>query len=124
MKRTGHSNENSLRCSFCGKSQNKTGKLISSPSDNPRAYICDGCVATCAFIIEDDKVEAEIPPTNDVRDGFPSHPLLAHPLASDLMEAIERWIREQSLGNDGLRAMAEVRRIASSMLSDPRKDQL
>jgi hypothetical protein len=31
------------------------GKLISSPSDYPRAYICDECVTVCKSIIEDDK---------------------------------------------------------------------
>jgi ATP-dependent Clp protease ATP-binding subunit ClpX len=30
-------------------------KLISSPSDYPRAYICDECVAVCNSILEDDK---------------------------------------------------------------------
>ena len=36
-----------LRCSFCHKSQDAVAKLISSPSDYPRAYICDECVAIC-----------------------------------------------------------------------------
>jgi hypothetical protein len=120
MRWTDRSNENSLRCSFCGKSQKNAGKLISSPRDSPRAYICDECVAICAAIIEDDKIQPEIPQPEDLCEGGPSHPLLAHPLASDLMEAIERWVREQSLGNDGLLAMAEVRRIASGMLSESR----
>ncbi|HWT64602.1 MAG TPA: ATP-dependent Clp protease ATP-binding subunit ClpX, partial [Terracidiphilus sp.] len=33
-------------------------KLISSPSDYPRAYICDECVAVCNSILEDDRGEA------------------------------------------------------------------
>jgi ATP-dependent Clp protease ATP-binding subunit ClpX len=47
-----------LRCSFCGKTQDQVGKLISSPSDYPRAYICDECVGVCNSILEDDQVEA------------------------------------------------------------------
>ena len=47
--------EESLRCSFCHKSQDAVAKLISSPSDYPRAYICDECVAVCNSILEDDK---------------------------------------------------------------------
>jgi ATP-dependent Clp protease ATP-binding subunit ClpX len=47
-----------LRCSFCHKSQDVVGKLISSPSDYPRAYICDECVAVCNSILEDDRGEA------------------------------------------------------------------
>jgi ATP-dependent Clp protease ATP-binding subunit ClpX len=33
-------------------------KLISSPSDYPRAYICDECVGVCNSILEDDRSEA------------------------------------------------------------------
>jgi ATP-dependent Clp protease ATP-binding subunit ClpX len=51
--RTG--NEEMLRCSFCHKSQDAVAKLISSPSDYPRAYICDECVAVCNSILEDDR---------------------------------------------------------------------
>src|SRR5262249_2931348 len=43
------------RCSFCHKSQDAVAKLISSPSDYPRAYICDECVAVCNSILEDDR---------------------------------------------------------------------
>ena len=55
MKRT--TNDDSLRCSFCHKSQDVVGKLISSPSDYPRAYICDECIAVCNSILEDDRNE-------------------------------------------------------------------
>ncbi|MGC2210034.1 MAG: ATP-dependent Clp protease ATP-binding subunit ClpX [Candidatus Korobacteraceae bacterium] len=48
-----------LRCSFCHKSQDAVAKLISSPSDYPRAYICDECVAVCNSILEDDRGEAQ-----------------------------------------------------------------
>jgi ATP-dependent Clp protease ATP-binding subunit ClpX len=47
--------EDTLRCSFCHKSQDAVAKLISSPSDYPRAYICDECVAVCNSILEDDR---------------------------------------------------------------------
>ena len=50
--------EEVLRCSFCHKSQDAVAKLISSPSDYPRAYICDECVAVCNSILEDDRAEA------------------------------------------------------------------
>jgi ATP-dependent Clp protease ATP-binding subunit ClpX len=53
MKRAG--SEEPLRCSFCHKSQDVVGKLISSPSDYPRAYICDECIAVCNSILEDDR---------------------------------------------------------------------
>ncbi|MGB0051730.1 MAG: AAA family ATPase, partial [Terracidiphilus sp.] len=47
--------EEALRCSFCHKSQDAVAKLISSPSDYPRAYICDECVAVCNSILDDDR---------------------------------------------------------------------
>src|SRR5678810_1298235 len=50
-----------LRCSFCHKSQDAVAKLISSPSDYPRADICDECVAVCNSILEDDRTAT--PPT-------------------------------------------------------------
>jgi len=62
VKRTG--SDESLRCSFCHKSQEVVGKLISSPSDYPRAYICDECIAVCNSILEDDRSE---PPQTTAR---------------------------------------------------------
>jgi ATP-dependent Clp protease ATP-binding subunit ClpX len=55
--RTG--SDEALRCSFCHKSQDAVAKLISSPSDYPRAYICDECVAVCNSILEDDRTETQ-----------------------------------------------------------------
>jgi ATP-dependent Clp protease ATP-binding subunit ClpX len=57
--KTSRGTEESLRCSFCHKSQDAVAKLISSPSDYPRAYICDECVAVCNSILEDDKGDAQ-----------------------------------------------------------------
>src|ERR1700742_2253083 len=55
--------EEALRCSFCHKSQDAVAKLISSPSDYPRAYICDECVAVCNSILEDDRGDSTHPAT-------------------------------------------------------------
>src|SRR5271156_1915191 len=57
VKRAG--SDDSLRCSFCAKSQDVVGKLISSPSDYPRAYICDECIQVCNSILEDDRHEQQ-----------------------------------------------------------------
>jgi ATP-dependent Clp protease ATP-binding subunit ClpX len=57
-----------LRCSFCHKSQDAVAKLISSPSDYPRAYICDECVAVCNSILEDDRTAT---PTAAVPNQLP-----------------------------------------------------
>ena len=69
MKRAG--SDDSLRCSFCHKSQDVVGKLISSPSDYPRAYICDECIAVCNSILEDDKHEQQYGAFWDQYHGLP-----------------------------------------------------
>ncbi len=55
MKRS--SSDDTLRCSFCHKTQEQVEKLISSPSDYSRAYICDECVAVCRQILEEERRE-------------------------------------------------------------------
>lgn len=57
MKRTG--TDETLRCSFCHKTQDAVGKLIASAGDHPRAYICDECVAVCNSILEQSHAERE-----------------------------------------------------------------
>ena len=59
MKRSG--SDDTLRCSFCHKSQEVVGKLISTPGDYPKSYICDECVAVCNSILEDDRTETTGP---------------------------------------------------------------
>src|SRR4030081_712888 len=54
--------EEPLRCSFCHKTQEQVEKLISSPSDYPRAYICNECVGVCETILEDEKREQATAP--------------------------------------------------------------
>lgn len=39
-----------LRCSFCGKPQNKVRKLVAGPN----VYICDECINVCASILDDE----------------------------------------------------------------------
>ena len=60
MKR--NNGEESLRCSFCNKSQNDVRKLIAGPT----VFICDECVRVCNDIIDDDQV---------VETDLKSHPL-------------------------------------------------
>ena len=55
LKRPG--TEELLHCSFCQKPQDAVAKLISSPGDHARAYICDECVAVCNSILEEDRTD-------------------------------------------------------------------
>jgi ATP-dependent Clp protease ATP-binding subunit ClpX len=43
--------DDTLRCSFCGKSQNEVKKLIAGPT----VYICNECIDICNEIITDDQ---------------------------------------------------------------------
>jgi ATP-dependent Clp protease ATP-binding subunit ClpX len=63
------STDEALRCSFCRKTQDAVGKLISSPGDFPRAYICDECVAVCNSILEEERSEGV--PTTQSRPPRP-----------------------------------------------------
>lgn len=71
-----------MSCSFCHKSQVVVGKLISSPSDYPRACICDECVAVCNSIIEDDKPEPAVDGPRKIDHPFEIQELLNEYLAA------------------------------------------
>ena len=59
--RTKNGSDETLRCSFCHKNQDAVAKLISSPNEYPRAYICDECVSVCNSILEDDRLQPAAP---------------------------------------------------------------
>jgi ATP-dependent protease Clp ATPase subunit len=40
-----------LRCSFCYKTESEVAKLIANPAGD--AHICNECVATCHFVLEE-----------------------------------------------------------------------
>jgi len=107
--------DGALRCSFCHRSQDSVQKLISSPSDDPRrAYICDECVAVCAYIIEDDRSPSDTS-VLDAESDEP-HPFLNHRLTQQLLAAVELWIRKESLGVDAAKEFAEVRATAVRLM--------
>lgn len=60
----------SLQCSFCHKNEGAVRKLIASPSDPSRAYICDECIAVCNTILKDDPGAPEATPVTAVIENF------------------------------------------------------
>ena len=44
-------NDDSIRCSFCNKTQSQVRKMIAGPNG---AYICDECIEVCAEIIDEE----------------------------------------------------------------------
>jgi ATP-dependent Clp protease ATP-binding subunit ClpX len=53
--------DEALHCSFCHKTQEQVEKLISSPSEFPRSYICNECVSVCQQILDEEKREQSSP---------------------------------------------------------------
>ncbi|MFZ0212095.1 MAG: ATP-dependent Clp protease ATP-binding subunit ClpX [Candidatus Acidiferrales bacterium] len=53
--------DEALHCSFCHKTQEQVEKLISSPSEFPRSYICNECISVCQQILEEEKREQASP---------------------------------------------------------------
>jgi len=51
---TGRINGNSVRCSFCDKTQDQVIKLIAGPDG---VFICDECIDVCTEIIEEEELE-------------------------------------------------------------------
>ena len=78
VKRPG--TEEPLRCSFCHKTQEQVEKLISSPSDYPRAFVCNDCVRVCQQILDDEKREQAPPVNRRLRRRFFPQPYASHML--------------------------------------------
>lgn len=71
------SSDKQLYCSFCGKSQHETRKLIAGPS----VYICDECIDLCNEIIRDEsQVEG---------GGTPSDNL---PIPSEIATILDQYV--------------------------------
>lgn len=109
------SNTEALHCSFCRKTQDAVGKLISSPSDYPRAYICDACVQKYT------SEEQQYLPSGPVAlPNRPSHCLMCHPDVLQLLAAIERWALAERERADSDAELVEVRGMVRAMLGmDP-----
>lgn len=108
-------NEEPPRCSFCYKPKNVVRKLIAGPNDYPRVYICDECVAVCVAILWDDPDQSKSRHGNAESDEI--HPLVNHPMVSELLTAVERWVK--SSGADSVDQSDELRRLATHLLMYP-----
>ncbi len=48
-------NDKTIRCSFCGKTQENVKKIVAGPG----VYICDECIKVCGNILEDENYDDE-----------------------------------------------------------------
>ena len=113
-----------LLCSFCRKPQSAVQQLVSSPSETPRAYICDECIAACALMVREDPPPLAPapepvmrPPESAAVQAAQEEPPLHELLEARLFAALELWIIRESLCDDGARELAELRSIASRWLA-------
>ena len=83
-------NNNTLRCSFCGKSADQVRKLFAGEGG---IYICDDCVGICANILEEEFVN----------DGFPDDEIhLRTP------QEIKAFLDEYVIGQDDAKKVLAV----------------
>lgn len=60
--------DKTIRCSFCGKTQEEAQRIIAGPG----VYICDECIKVCANIIENDLYEdSELTYDEEISDKLP-----------------------------------------------------
>jgi ATP-dependent protease Clp ATPase subunit len=104
-----------LRCSFCHKSHSDVRKLISSPSDSHRVYICEGCIAVCASILEDDRDMDVLEPLIT----HPPHTIRNYPTASELLACVKQWITREASGHDASDELTQLRAVARQAFVNP-----
>jgi ATP-dependent Clp protease ATP-binding subunit ClpX len=51
--------DDNLRCSFCHKDQKSVERLIASPGETGRAYICNECISICQSILQEEQQKQE-----------------------------------------------------------------
>ena len=71
----------SVRCSFCGKSQESVKKIVAGPG----VYICDECVDLCTSIIEAEKYE-------DEEVGYTLNDLDKIPSPKEIKEILDEYV--------------------------------
>ncbi len=96
MPKNDDSREKEVRCSFCGKSQDKVRKLIAGPNN---VYICDECTMLCISIIDED-VSFDTPPKK--KSGTISRRALPKP------NEIKAKLDEYVIGQDSAKVALSV----------------
>lgn len=84
----------SIRCSFCGKTQNQVGRLIAGNG----AYICDECIQLCMSIIGED-LETPMHDNDGIRISFETLPKPAE---------IKKKLDEYIVGQDRAKIVLSV----------------
>ena len=79
-----YNDEKPLKCSFCGKPQNRVRKLIAGPG----VYICDECIGVCTSILEDELDFAPEAHGATMAAGRPEH----LPTPQELKNVLDQYV--------------------------------
>jgi hypothetical protein len=83
--------EPALRCSFCATDEAAVNKIIAGPG----IYICDGCVALCNTILEEDRQTGGKQPQLPGWESMSDQELLDHlPRVAQVAEQVEANLRQ------------------------------
>jgi ClpX C4-type zinc finger/Glyoxalase superfamily protein len=98
--------QQTLHCSFCGKSQYEVDRLIAGPN----SFICDECVGLCNDIVEHGAVTKLL--VDDEREGGEAHPRVSAYLAARTDDQLRVYLAKMEADvaktREGLRSMDET----------------
>lgn len=92
-----HDDENRLKCSFCGKSQDQVKKLIAGPD----VYICDECVDLCNQILDEEFFEGKEKAEGEISDETQEKPI-------PKPHEIKAYLDEYIVGQDDAKKVLSV----------------
>ena len=91
-----YKDEKPLKCSFCGKPQNRVRKLIAGPG----VYICDECIGVCTSILEDELDFMPEQHCGQMAAARPEH----LPTPQELKDVLDQYV----IGQDGAKIALSV----------------
>ncbi len=111
--------DNRLKCSFCGKTQEQVKKLIAGPD----VYICDECIELCNEILDEEFLEnKEKPEEVEIKETDMTKVPKPH--------EIKAYLDEYIIGQDDAKKVLSVavynhyKRIAHNSLSDEKQVEI
>ena len=103
MSKSDKESENTLYCSFCGKSQHEVKKLIAGPT----VFICDECVELCVEIIREEtkstpiKTGEGVPKPKEIMDVLDSYVIGQQRAKRNLAVAVHNHYKRLALIEKG-----------------------